>query len=100
MKGWLEYISFELFTEMSMSNCYYCDIEPISKIFDRKKNKDKTLISDEFVFVNGIDRINSNIGYVKENVVSCCKHCNTAKNTMNDSEFKEWIKRVYDHYVK
>jgi len=62
--------------------------------------KDKTLISDDFILVNGIDRINSNIGYIEGNVVPCCKHCNRAKNTMSDSEFREWIKKIYAHYIK
>ncbi len=72
----------------------------IPKICDRKKNKDKTLISDDFILVNGIDRINSNIGYIEGNIVPCCKHCNSAKNTMTESEFKEWIVRLYNNYIK
>jgi len=100
MKGWIDCIGFELFTKTSLTNCYYCNTEPISKICDRKKNKDKTLISDDFILVNGIDRINSNIGYIEGNIVPCCKHCNTAKNTMSDSEFREWIKKIYAHYIK
>ncbi len=100
MKWWIDCIGFELFTKTSLTNCYYCNTEPISKICDRKKNKDKTLISDDFILVNGIDRINSNIGYIEGNIVPCCKHCNTAKNTMSDSEFREWIKKIYAHYIK
>ena len=56
-------------------------------------------LSDVILKCNGVDRINSNIGYTEENTVPCCKYCNTAKNTMTQNEFKMWIKRVYKHYV-
>lgn len=31
---------------------------------------------------------------VLANVVSCCKHCNIAKNNRTLSEFKEWASRL------
>lgn len=36
---------------------------------------------------NGIDRIDNNKGYITENCVTCCKHCNVAKNTQSQEEF-------------
>ncbi|HHX59446.1 MAG TPA: hypothetical protein GX707_01720 [Epulopiscium sp.] len=99
-KGWIDCIGLELFTKLSLANCHYCNTEPTSKICDRRKDKDKTLISNDFVLVNGIDRVDSSKGYVEDNVVPCCKYCNTAKNTMSDSEFREWIKKIYAHYIK
>ena len=64
------------------------------------KRKQKGKISDTVIKINGIDRIDSNKGYSFDNVVACCKYCNGAKNTMTQEEFKEWIKRVYEHYIK
>ena len=55
------------------------------------------LLSGVSIRVNGIDRIDSNIGYTKENSVSCCKFCNTAKSTMSRDEFLKWIKKVYEY---
>lgn len=55
---------------------------------------------DEVLKINGIDRIDSNIGYTKENSVSCCKFCNFAKHTMSESDFYKWIRRVYEYNFK
>jgi hypothetical protein len=49
---------------------------------------------------SGIDRINSDIGYVQGNCRSCCTACNRAKSDMTESEFKEWILRVSNHWCK
>ena len=46
---------------------------------------------------NGIDRIDSSFGYVSNNVVSCCKWCNWAKNSMSIDEFKKQIKKISDY---
>ena len=37
--------------------------------------------------LNGIDRTNSNIGYVETNVVSCCPWCNASKKTLDPKTF-------------
>jgi 5-methylcytosine-specific restriction endonuclease McrA len=46
---------------------------------------------------NGIDRIDSNYGYIEENCVSCCEFCNQAKLDYTLDEFKEWVVRIYIH---
>lgn len=43
---------------------------------------------------NGIDRINSSVGYIKTNCRTCCKWCNFAKNTMSESELYAWVIRI------
>jgi len=48
----------------------------------------------------GIDRINSDIGYVQGNVRPCCTACNRAKNVMTETEFKEWLLRVFNYWIK
>lgn len=48
---------------------------------------------------NGIDRMDSSIGYTIENCVPCCKACNYAKREMSISDFREWIVSVYNHFV-
>ena len=48
---------------------------------------------------NGIDRVDSNLGYTIENTVSCCKWCNYAKNKMTTEEFKVHITNMYNHFV-
>lgn len=95
---WEIIISMAEFVKLSKQPCLYCGISPFIEIIDRCNiiNADK----DVKIFANGIDRVNSDLGYVSNNCVSCCKHCNTAKNTMTDSEFKDWIIRLYKNYIK
>jgi len=44
---------------------------------------------------NGIDRKDSNIGYLVDNCVPCCATCNFFKNTM---EYTQFIKKIRDLY--
>lgn len=57
-------IAFELSLEelktLALDKCYYCDYI--------KDNE-----------INGIDRINNDLGYIKDNCVTCCKICNRMK---------------------
>lgn len=75
---------FELLTK---GNCAYCNIEP-SQISSGEK------LNGEYIF-NGIDRVDSDLGYTPANSVSCCDKCNYAKRDMTFNQFKEWIERVY-----
>jgi hypothetical protein len=43
----------------------------------------------------GLDRIDSSIGYLFENVRPCCKRCNQAKSDMPEKEFYSHIRRIY-----
>ena len=79
-------MSFECFVEMSQNPCFYCGSKPM--------NKSRTVNGKYFVY-NGIDRKNNLIGYVMDNVVTCCAICNTAKSTMPIDCFEDWIRRVY-----
>lgn len=97
-KNWIVLISLTEFIKLSKSNCFYCGAEPFIQIKDRLNS---IHIDNEVkIFTNGIDRVDCMNGYTNNNTVPCCKHCNTAKNTMTDNEFKDWITRVYKHYIK
>ena len=50
-------------------NCTYCDFP------------------GNIAGLNGIDRLDSNSGYIESNVVSCCFQCNTSKNTLDPKTF-------------
>jgi hypothetical protein len=88
--GYNSDITYEKFLELSKSECYYCGLK------DSNYYKDTCESSNFILYYNGLDRSDSNIGYYLNNVVSCCKYCNCAKNTMSRSEFMNFIKRVYD----
>ncbi len=70
-------------------SCYYCGEEP-SQVADFLKLK------GTFTY-NGIDRIDSDGGYVKENVVSCCKTCNRMKMELPKEKFFSKIKSIFEH---
>lgn len=65
-------------------NCHYCGAKP----WNKRVTEYSSLI------YNGIDRIDSNKGYVPENVVSCCGRCNRAKYTLSYEEFIGWILEI------
>lgn len=81
-------LKFDDFTKLIMSNCSYCGAKP-SRDFSRRNNKEGLL--------NGIDRIDSSLGYIITNCVPCCTICNRAKSTHKIEDFIEWVKRVYNH---
>ena len=46
----------------------------------------------------GIDRKNSNKGYILGNCVPSCAQCNLAKRGTSYKDFFKWIKRVYEKH--
>lgn len=87
-------LDFEQVKSLIQSRCYYCNSE--------KSNKYKVpKFSDDYVYkYNGIDRIDSAIGYESRNVVPCCKWCNQAKSTMTQSDFYDWVQRISKNFTK
>lgn len=65
-------ISFNLSVEevrkIAENNCIYCSAEPVEKKFRRHS-----------IRANGIDRLDSRLGYSIENCVPCCFDCNKLK---------------------
>ena len=61
-------LQFNEFKELVVSQCYYCHY-----------------IKEEEV--NGVDRLNNNIGYDKENCVPCCNICNMMKHVLHPKFF-------------
>lgn len=84
-------IIFTDFLKMIQSKCTYCDSEP--------NNQMKSEPRYSHVKYNGIDRIDNSIGYIYGNIVTCCKDCNYAKNTMSENEFVSLITKIYEHYI-
>ena len=72
-------ITLEQFKKFEGENCFYC--------------------GDELDIIR-LDRINNDLGYIMDNVVSCCKKCNFAKNTLEVEEFLDHISKIYIHQQK
>lgn len=95
----------------SKQNCHYCGVGPREWLSHknaylasckqkRTKVPDLEFANSKVIFVQGIDRIDSYIGYTINNIVPCCFQCNGAKNFYSISEFKNWITRVYSFYIE
>lgn len=84
-------LSKEDFFRLIENNCYYCNSKP-SQIISCGTKKD-------ILVYNGIDRQDNAVGYIKENCVSCCKYCNTAKNDRQLNEFQLWAKNLYENMI-
>ena len=54
----------------------------------------------DVIYVNGVDRVNSDLGYEIENCVPCCYRCNSMKMDTSLNEFKDHITKVYNHSIK
>ena len=83
-------LSFEEFDSIVSKNCYYCGSEPIFP--ERFKNEFK---NREIEYFNGIDRIDSNKGYILNNCVPCCSTCNRMKSDMIQLEFLNHVEKIY-----
>ena len=98
------YISFGVFKKISLSNCFYCNSEPMNSQRDirygaRKKSRGIVLVTDFVLKYNGVDRIDSTKGYTRNNVLPCCKNCNSAKMTLSINDFKELIINIYKNWA-
>jgi hypothetical protein len=81
-------LSEKTFRELTKSLCYYCGSPPL-----QESNTSHAVTP---YLYNGIDRIDSDLGYVKGNVVASCKFCNYAKLDRSTKEFTNWLKRLVD----
>ena len=80
------------FKEITQKVCSYCGAKP------NNRTKDKESFGD-YIY-NGIDRIDNNKGYSVNNIVPCCKSCNSTKGVASQKDFKARIKRIYNYLFK
>jgi hypothetical protein len=80
-------IDFDYAVSILKSDCHYCGIEPSNTYMKSYYN----------ATYNGIDRVNNTKGYEIDNIVSCCKMCNIAKNNNTEEYFLQWVKRLSEY---
>lgn len=85
-------ISKDEFEKLTQSPCFYCGHSPSGVTYT---HGNKLLYR-----LNGVDRVDSSLGYLPDNVVPCCGPCNRAKGTSSKSDFIEWIDRLVAHRQK
>ena len=80
-------IDFDYAVSIMKSDCHYCGIEPSNTYMKSYYN----------AIYNGIDRVDNTKGYEMDNIVSCCKMCNIAKNNNTEEYFLQWVKRLSEY---
>lgn len=75
------------FQLLTSSECHYCGKPPAQRGGHTKGNG--------YYYYNGLDRVDSGLGYTISNVVPCCKQCNIAKSDYTTKQFYNWVKTVY-----
>lgn len=83
------------YEEIIFKDCYYCGEHPKSMTNEQIKNRGN--MNEPPLFYNGIDRIDSNVGYIKENCVPCCPMCNYMKRIYTQKDFYNQITKIYKH---
>jgi hypothetical protein len=88
-RGFAWELSDKVFDTLSQSSCHYCGDLPNNESHNPRSN-------GGFIY-NGLDRKDNEMGYLKENVVACCKRCNFLKRSMSYVEFISLIHKISDH---
>ena len=81
-------IEESVFCNVAAGCCSYCGAPPT----EHKRN-----LSGTDYFANGVDRIDSELGYVEGNIVPCCWRCNKSKSKMSRDQFVQMCKEVAAH---
>lgn len=76
-------LSKEKHKELVNKNCFYCGQPP-----DFRTRRGKNF------FANGIDRVDSSIGYIEENCVPSCRICNNMKWEISMENFLKHIEKI------
>jgi len=80
------------FRQIIEQPCFYCGKLPF-------RDRGDCGIRGHFRY-NGIDRVDNSIGYISENCVPCCQHCNQSKLNYSLDEFRDWVKSVYKCFIQ
>lgn len=91
LRGFAWEVSVEMFLELTQKPCFYCGIPPSNCNRNQSKGPD-------FIY-NGIDRIDSKLGYVAGNVTTCCGTCNWMKGDTTLDDFRRRIISIYNHWA-
>lgn len=86
-------LTLEEFSKLIHSDCAYCGTPPTSDNIWNKSGKRKC--DENLIYVNGIDRIDSDKGYTVDNCVPCCPMCNRMKLDFTLDSFYKQIEKIY-----
>ena len=83
-------LTLDQFKELiNSNNCFWCNrmLTECGVMIYGSSGRRK-LKRNEYGPVMGIDRVDNNLGYVRQNCVPCCKFCNMLKR---DTPLQEWL---------
>lgn len=84
-------ISLDRFRELTSQECHYCGGPPSLTIGSRSKHS-------EYRY-NGVDRVDSRVGYEEDNIVPCCGVCNRMKADLPLDVFEQHVSRISTHLL-
>ena len=100
-------ISFDFFKKICSMKCTYCGSDPRPYNLYYKRDGTKRIKKGRFtteearirawININGIDRVDSDIGYEESNCVPCCSICNTMKMDHSQEKFLDHIKKILEY---
>lgn len=77
---------------------YKVNAEKRGFIFNLSVDEFREIVESDCVYCGdagfGIDRIDNNIGYLKENCAPCCSMCNRMKGAYSTEEFIDKCKKI------
>lgn len=90
-RGYCWELTEEQFKVLTSSPCYYTGALP---------SKEMKAKSGEIYIWNGIDRLNSGVGYVVSNCVPCCADVNLMKQSLSKEKFIELCSIISERFSK
>jgi hypothetical protein len=79
-------LTFEEAEPYFQGDCHYCGCPPSNQACATERSGSYTY--------NGIDRLDNRQGYIKGNMVACCRDCNWAKHTLEVENFLDHVEEI------
>lgn len=89
-RGLVFSLTKEQFIDITSGNCYFCSTPPSPMTRNHIKG---------IYLCNGIDRIDSFLGYTMENCKPCCSECNYLKGNRSNEEFISRVRKINENYI-
>ena len=101
-------LSIVQFENIVIKNCFYCNKDPVpcnvylkqdntASYRSKRRERKKGTVERAWINLNGIDRVNNDLGYNINNCVPCCTECNIMKSVLTLEQFLSHIKRIHDY---
>jgi hypothetical protein len=86
-------LTYDDFKEIVFQKCFYCGDDPKPKVY-------LNCIIKKTININGVDRVDSEIGYEKNNCIPSCETCNRMKMALKQNLFLEQVNKIYQNLLK